>query len=498
MATSIDLGLVTTLADFQAAQARGSRVIPLTVQLSADLDTPLSLFLKVKRPGELGFLLESVERGESTGRYSFLGFADPSERLVPPPGADPLSWLAQILPIESMEAPTDLPRFWGGAVGHLGWEAIRTIEPAVGPRPSKFPEESEPQHAFLKCKRCLIFDHVAQIITGVVVVVLPQDPAPSEAAIVEAYQQGIARLRDLQERAHSPIRLPETPRPEAFQPEEVFLTPKETFMQKVDTVKEHIRRGDIFQLVLSQQVRRKTWVDAVAIYRALRMLNPSPYTFLLDFADYQLVGSSPEMLVQLTGQRAVVCPIAGTRKRTGIEAQDREAEADMVSDPKEQAEHLMLVDLGRNDLGRVCEYGSVHVPRYAEVEHYSHVMHMVSRVEGQLRHDQTPFDLVRSAFPAGTVSGAPKIRAVQLIDELEDQPRGFYAGAVGYFGNWGSLDTCIAIRTLLLKDGWAVLQAGAGIVADSDPEREWEETMNKLAGIRQAVDMAEQSFGGQA
>jgi anthranilate synthase component 1 len=495
MATSIALGLVTPLADFLAARARGSRVIPLTVQLSADLDTPLSLFLKVKKPGELGFLLESVEKGESTGRYSFLGFADQSERLIPPPGADPLEWLAKILPMESGEALGDLPRFWGGAVGHLGWEAIRTIEPAVGPRPTKFPPIDEPQHAFLKCKRCLIFDHVAQVITGVVVVILDQDA--DQQAAEAAYQQGLERLHRLQERASSSISMPVAEKPSDFQPEETFLTPRESFMEKVDATKEYIRAGDIFQLVLSQQVRRKTWVDAVSIYRALRMLNPSPYTFLLDFADYQLVGSSPEMLVQLTGQRAVVCPIAGTRKRTGFDSVDKEAETDMLNDPKERAEHLMLVDLGRNDLGRVCEYGSVEVPRYSEVEYYSHVMHMVSRVEGRLRPDKTSFDLVRSAFPAGTVSGAPKIRAIQLIDQLEDHPRGFYAGAVGYFGNWGSLDTCIAIRTLMLKDGWAVMQAGAGIVADSDPAKEWDETMNKLAGIRQAVDMAEQSFGGQ-
>ena len=494
MATSIALGRVTSYADFCAAKSGGSKVIPLTVQLSADLDTPLSLFLKVKKPGELGFLLESVEKGESTGRYSFLGFADQSEKLVPPPGADPLEWLAEILPMESVEAPGELPRFWGGAVGHLGWEAIRSIEPAVGPRPEKYPSADAPEHAFLKCKRCLIFDHVAQVITGVVVVVL--DPSHSEEQTKAAYQRGVERLQALQERTTQSISLPETVKPENFEPEENFLTPREDFMQKVDKTKEYIRQGDIFQLVLSQQVRRKTWVDAISIYRALRMLNPSPYTFLLDFVDYQLVGSSPEMLVQLTGQRAVVCPIAGTRVRTGVDAVDHEAEQDMIEDPKERAEHLMLVDLGRNDLGRVCEYGSVEVPRYSEVEYYSHVMHMVSRVEGRLAPGKTAFDLVRSAFPAGTVSGAPKIRAIQLIDELEDHPRGFYAGAVGYFGNWGSLDTCIAIRTLMLKDGWATLQAGAGIVADSDPAKEWDETMNKLAAIRQAVDMAEQSFGG--
>lgn len=497
MATSITLGRVTSYQEFQEARAGGARVVPLTVKLSADLDTPLSLFLKVKRPGELGFLLESVEKGESTGRYSFLGFADRSELLVPPQDADPLSWLMEVLPLESGEGPVDLPRFWGGAVGHLGWEAVRSIEPAVGPRPDKFPSPADtPQHAFLMCRRCLIFDHVAQMITGVEVVNL--EPDCDEPQARKAYDEGLRRLQELQERARGSVDRTPPQRPQGFEPEEQFLTPREAFMDQVKTAKEYIRKGDIFQLVLSQRVRRKTWMDAVGIYRALRMLNPSPYTFLLDFADYQLVGSSPEMLVQLTGRRAVVCPIAGTRKRTGDHQVDREAEADMLDDPKEKAEHLMLVDLGRNDLGRVCDYGSVHVPRYAEVEYYSHVMHMVSRVEGRLQADKDAFDLVRAAFPAGTVSGAPKIRAVQLIDELETQPRDFYAGAVGYFGSWGTVDTCIAIRTLMLKDGWVTLQAGAGIVADSDPASEWEETLNKLAGVRQAVDMAEETFGGEA
>lgn len=496
MATSITLGRVTSQEEFQKARQGGSSVLPLTVKLSADLDTPLSLFLKVKRSGELGFLLESVEKGESTGRYSFLGFADKSELLVPPTDADPLEWLMKALPLESTDGPVDLPRFWGGAVGHLGWEAVRSMEPAVGPRPAKFPEIGDtPQHAFLLCRRCLIFDHVAQMITGVEVVNL--DPEATEQEASEAYEAGLKRLEELQERARGPVQTPAPVRPDGFSAEEKFLTPRETFMEQVDKAKDYIRKGDIFQLVLSQRVQRKTWVDSVGIYRALRMLNPSPYTFLLDFADYQLVGSSPEMLVQLTGRRAVVCPIAGTRKRTGDHQEDYEAAQDMLDDPKEKAEHLMLVDLGRNDLGRVCDYGTVHVPRYAEVEYYSHVMHMVSRVEGRLKEDKDAFDLVRASFPAGTVSGAPKIRAVQLIDELETEPRDFYAGAVGYFGSWGTVDTCIAIRTLMLKDGWVTMQAGAGIVADSDPASEWEETLNKLAAARQAVDMAEQTFGGR-
>ena len=493
MATSIALGQMTTFQDFQDAQKRGAKIIPLTVKLSADLDTPLSLFLKVKRESELGFLLESVERGESTGRYSFLGFASKDELLVPPTDVDPLAWLMDNLPLESVEAPEDLPAFWGGAVGHLGWEAIRSIEPAVGTRPEKFGDISAPQHGFLQCQRCLIFDHVAQVITCVSVVTLEGDVADDQAKSL--YEAGIERLEDLMKRAHSEVNTPIVTKPEGFVAEEQFLTDKPSFMKKVEKTKEYIHAGDIFQLVLSQRVRRKTWVDSVSIYRALRMLNPSPYTFLLDFADYQIVGSSPEMLVGLSGKKAVVCPIAGTRKITGDSEADTAAEEEMVNDPKECAEHLMLVDLGRNDLGRVCEYGTVQVPRYAEVEHYSHVMHMVSRVEGTLKPEHSAFDLVRASFPAGTVSGAPKIRAIQLIDELEDEPRDFYAGAVGYFGSWGNLDTCIAIRTLVLQDGWATLQAGAGIVADSDPEFEWEETLSKLAAIRQAIDMAELRFG---
>lgn len=490
MISTKSLGRMTTFEQFQESIRQGSQSVPLTVHMAADLDTPLSLFLKVKKPDEVGFLLESVEKGESTGRYSFLGIGSKDELLKPPPGHDPLEWLKSVLPLETTELPSSIPSFWGGAVGHLGWDAIRLLEPAVGPRPERFGEDDVAQHAFLHCKRCLIFDHVAQMIIGVVLV------QTEGRELREAYDKGVEDLSELRQRTSGSVKLFEPGRPRDFESQEHFLTEREAFMEKVDRVKDYIRAGDIFQLVLSQRVKRKTWVDSVAIYRALRMLNPSPYTFLLDFGDYQLVGSSPEMLVQLSGRRAVVCPIAGTRKRTGELSLDREAEKEMLEDPKERAEHLMLVDLGRNDLGRVCEYGSVHVPRYAEVEHYSHVMHMVSRVEGKLKAEHDAYDLVRAAFPAGTVSGAPKIRAIQLIDELEEVPRGFYAGAVGYFGSWGNLDTCIAIRTLMLKDGWVTFQAGAGIVADSDPASEWEETLNKLAALREAVDLAEHGMGG--
>lgn len=493
MATTTRLGKVTTYEQFLESRQKGSNTVPLTVQMPADLDTPLSLFLKVKKPDEVGFLLESVERGESTGRYSFLGIAGPNEVMRPPADANPLEWLKDALPKEEMILPSALPSFWGGAVGHIGWEAVRSLEPAVGPRPKKFGPIDTPQHAFLHCNQCLIFDHVAQMITGVVVVSVPREAQEDE--IRKLYDDGVESLLELRKRASGRIQLPEISKPSDFQAEEKFLTDRDTFMGQVDKTKEYIRAGDIFQLVLSQRVQKRTWVDSVSIYRSLRMLNPSPYTFLLDFSDYQLVGSSPEMLVQLSGGRAVTCPIAGTRKRTGELQVDREAEADMLADPKEKAEHLMLVDLGRNDLGRVCEYGSVQVPRYAEVEYYSHVMHMVSRVEGKLQEGKDAYDLVEAAFPAGTVSGAPKIRAMQLIDELETVPRDFYAGAVGYFGSWGNLDTCIAIRTLMLKDGWVTFQAGAGIVADSDPASEWDETLNKLAALRQAVEMAEESLG---
>lgn len=493
MTTSKSLGKISTFEHFQETRKTGSSTLPLTIELAADLDTPLSLFLKVKGEDEVGFLLESVERGESTGRYSFLGVTEASEILRPPNDVDPLEWLKERLPMDEMELPSSIPSFWGGAVGHLGWEAVRTLEPAVGARPEKFGPYNAPQHAFLLCNQCLIFDHVAQTITCVVVVSV--SPESDDASARAAYNKGVEKLKELRRRAMGVVKLSSNQKPQGFSSQEQFLTDRETFMKQVEATKEYIHAGDIFQLVLSQQVRRKTWVDSVAIYRTLRMLNPSPYTFLLDFGDYQLVGSSPEMLVQLSGRRAVTCPIAGTRKRSGELIVDREAERDMLSDPKERAEHLMLVDLGRNDLGQVCEYGSVNVPRYAEVEYYSHVMHMVSRVEGRLKSDKDAYDLVRAAFPAGTVSGAPKIRAIQLIDQLENVPRDFYAGAVGYFGSWGNLDTCIAIRTLMLKDGWVTFQAGAGIVADSDPSSEWDETINKLAALRQAVDMAEAELG---
>ncbi len=494
MSRRIALGEITPWIDFQQDYQRGARSIPITTQLPADLDTPLSLFLKLKSENKLGFLLESVERGESTGRYSFLGFGTAEDLLVPPESVDPISWLQSQLPLEAHEGPSDLPKFWGGAVGHLGWEAARHLEPTVGPRPERFGAIDGAQHAFLRCQKCLIFDHVAQVITAVVVVIVPAEA--TEERLKAEYHSGVRTLEELKAGTQRESRFTHCPRPDDFVPEEEFLTPKETFIDQVRCTKSYIRSGDIFQLVLSQRVRRKTWLNSVAIYRTLRMLNPSPYTFLLDFGAYQLVGSSPEMLVSLDGDRATVCPIAGTRKRTGDHEVDTAAKLDLLGDDKERAEHLMLVDLGRNDLGRVCRFGSVQVPRYCEVELYSHVMHIVSRVEGELQPGLTAFDLLRAAFPAGTVSGAPKIRAMQLIDELETGPRDFYAGAVGYFGTWGSLDTCIAIRTLMLKDGWVNFQAGAGIVADSDPESEWEETLNKLAALREAVDLAESLFGG--
>ena len=253
----------------------------------------------------------------------------------------------------------------------------------------------------------------------------------------------------------------------------------------------HIRAGDIFQLVLSQRYRRATWTDAVSIYRALRILNPSPYMFLLDLGEFQLVGSSPEMLVKLDGDLAETRPIAGTRPRGHNEQEDATLAQDLLADPKERAEHVMLVDLGRNDLGRVCRYGTVEVPHFMEVERYSHVMHLVSKVYGRLRDGLDGIDLARACFPAGTVSGAPKIRAMQLIDKLEPTRRGPYAGAVGYFSYWGAVDTCITIRTLVMKDGYVYLQAGAGIVADSDPAAEYRETLAKLAALRQAVELAE-------
>ncbi len=459
------------------------KVVPLYRELPADLETPLSLYLKLRSDGP-SFLFESVEKGQNRGRFSFLGRA-PGSFFRSEPGSkeDPFKLLQEKMSgLQAVNLP-ELPSFWGGAVGFFGYDVVRRLEP-LGEGPQD--DLQLPDALFIQSRQSVLFDHAQQKMFLVVAVETGDD--------LEAdFEQGTRELERLIDQIQKPLdyRPPSPPASTSNGSSERFNRTRENFQEAVVKAQEYIRAGDIFQIVLSQRCQRTTWTDHISIYRALRITNPSPYMFLLDFNDFQLIGSSPEMLVKLENGTAETHPIAGTRRRGQSPEEDEHLSQDLLDDPKERAEHIMLVDLGRNDLGRVCRYGSVKVPQFMEVELFSHVIHLVSRVEGELRSELSGFDLTRACFPAGTVSGAPKVRAMQLLDELEPTRRGPYAGAVGYFSYWGATDTCIAIRTLVKKGDELYLQAGAGIVADSVPESEYDETLAKLAALRRAVDLAE-------
>lgn len=491
-----------TLSDYLQA-ATEQPVVPCWCELPADLETPLSVFLKLRQQGP-AYLLESVERGEVVGRYSILGTAplpllccrgDQVEYLrdgqpvVEPRGdRDVLEWLRQLMKPMGPVTAQGLPSFWGGAVGFLSYDAVRQWEP-VGEGP---PADLDlPLAHFLLSREGVVFDHVSQRMFLYVATY------PRLAGAEAEYAAAMGRLAAMRERLSQPLVPPPAPPKQPGQ--ESFNRSRQDFEAAVLRAQECIAQGEIFQLVLSQRLHRTTSCDAVSLYRALRLCNPSPYMVLLDFGDYQLIGASPEMLVRLVGQRATSRPIAGTRPRSRDTRADEALEAELLADPKERAEHVMLVDLGRNDLGRVSRYGTVEVPQFMQVERFSHVMHIVSRVESELLPERDGYDLIRSAFPAGTVSGAPKLRAMQLLDQMEPTRRGVYAGAVGMFSFSGDVNTCITIRTMLKRGQDLYLQAGAGIVADSDPGREYEETLAKLAGLRSAVEMAEGGWlhGGQ-
>ena len=509
--------------------AREFNVIPVYVEVPADLETPLSVYLKLKQSGP-SFLLESVQQGELVGRYSFVGIGprwlmrlNGKQVLQWQPGAggsqpvahelagDAFVTLEKLLSGFRAAEIQGVPGFWGGAVGYFGYDTVREVEPSLDrPRGIGVEEQQElPRACFLHSRTSVLFDHVRQRMFVVVATVLG-----GHQAVEEAYRQAVQELHGIQEALARPLVL--TTRPRAWDEGPLpprggeggapsrdlhHYTTQEEFCGSVLKAKEHIAAGDIFQVVLSQRVSMHSDSDAVSLYRALRLKNPSPYMLLLDFEDFQIIGASPEMLVKLDGDRAQYRPLAGTRGRAAELSEDLALEKELLEDPKERAEHVMLVDLGRNDLGRVCRYGSVHVPNFMEVERYSHVMHIVSRVEGRLREDSSGLQLVRACFPAGTVSGAPKVRAMQIIDELEPFSRGPYAGAVGTFGLGGDVNTCIALRTMWRVPssrgqvgGRLFLQAGAGIVADSDPQSEYRETLAKLEGLLSAVDLAAAEF----
>ena len=494
--------------EFQKLAAQGN-LIPVTRRLLADFETPLSAYQKIRGQGE-SFLFESVEGGEHIGRYSFVGCnpratvrqtGDRVEVLENGRVTDAFTVSRQsgdkkhvrdgLVVIERLlkqyrpVSRPELPRFTGGAVGFIGYEFIHDVEPVV-PRPAN-DELRTPTLYFLIADELLIFDRVNQTITVLVNALIDEGTSPAEA--YENATGEIDRLVALLEQPleHVPVTVPkETP----SIPFESNVS-KEKFFQNVLKAKEYILAGDIIQVVGSQRFSTTVKARPLDVYRAARSINPSPYMFLLELEGFALVGASPEIHVRCEDRKIEIRPIAGTRARGKTPEQDRANEQDLLADPKERAEHVMLVDLARNDLGRVCDFGSVHVKDLMIVERYSHVMHIVSQVEGKLSASKTPYDLMRATFPAGTLSGAPKIRAMQIISELEQTQRGPYGGCVGYFSFNGNLDCCITIRTALLKDGKAYVQAGGGWVNDSTPEAEYQETVNKAKAMLKAVALAE-------
>jgi anthranilate synthase component 1 len=479
--------------------ARRGNLIPVTRQILADMETPVSAFRKIDS-GNYAFLLESVEGGEKWGRYSFLG-SNPSlvfrakgshvEVLrgegteVLANAHDPLTGLKHLL--EGYRAVTvpGLPRFTGGMVGYLSYDIIRHIERL----PTLAKDDLDlPDALFLLTDTLLIFDNVTHRITVVSNAMVPEEsPSAVERAYLEAQQKIESIIAALRRPMGAPVGRPA--RAGSLHVESTAT--REGFCTAVNRVKAYVEAGDIIQAVLSQRLTVRTDADPFDVYRALRIVNPSPYMYYLRLGDLKVVGSSPEILVRLEEDRIDLRPIAGTRPRGATEEDDHQLAEELRADPKERAEHIMLVDLGRNDVGKVARAGSVSVSDLMVVERYSHVMHLVSHVRGTLEPGRNAFEVLRACFPAGTVSGAPKVRAMEIIEELEPTRRGPYAGAVGYVSFSGNLDTCITIRTVLFARGMATIQVGAGIVADSDPEREYQETMNKARGMLRAIELAE-------
>lgn len=485
-------------------QAEVGTLVPVFREYHADLETPVSAYLKISaRFPTDHFLLESVEGGEKWARYSFIGF-DPHLRYradakgisvrqggetrdVPVTG-DPLAALAGILKEIRYRPAPGLPRLSGGAVGYIGYDYVRYLEKIGGNRPLT----DAPDAMFLFPSRLVIFDNVRHTILIVAhgSVRAGEDPGAAYGRTLEAIEEVRGIL-------HVPLEGSEVPdRDDGGEPP-TFEMARGTFLEAVRKAKEHIRNGDIIQAVLSNRATVRTRRTPAEVYRVLRALNPSPYMYLLRMGNLSVVGSSPEILVRLEGDEIQLRPIAGTRPRGATPSEDRRLEAELLSDPKELAEHVMLVDLGRNDVGRVAAWGSVKADELMGIERYSHVMHIVSNVVGKLRAGLTAFDVLRAAFPAGTVSGAPKVRAMQIISELEPFRRGIYAGAVGYFDLQGNMDFCIAIRTIVMSEGEAMIQAGAGIVADSDPAREWDEILSKAKILFRAVGVSPDALEAQ-
>jgi len=473
-----------TLEEIKSRQNEGN-LMPIYREIVADLETPVSAFLKISRGGR-SFLLESVEGGQWLARYSFIG-TDPylvvssSGRA----GADPFAPIAQELDKHKIIPVEGLPRFTGGAVGYLSYETAARFEDL--PTPQRDPL-GLPESQFMFVDTLLVFDHVTHRIKVCSHVRL-------NGNIEKSYQEAVNRIDGLVDRLRQPLQSAHEP-VKAHHSSGAHLSSnftREGFEAGVAKIKEYITAGEAIQVVLSQRFAKSTHVAPLDIYRALRTISPSPYMFFFDMGDFCIIGASPEILLRVERGTVITRPLAGTRPRGKDPEEDAKLEQELRSDEKERAEHIMLVDLGRNDIGRVSEPGSVKVSDLMDVERYSHVMHLVTHVQGKLRDDMTPFDALRACFPAGTVSGAPKIRAMQIIAELEPEKRGIYAGAVGYFSFTGNMDMAIAIRTIVMKNGVAYAQTGCGVVYDSVPEREYEETQNKARGMLKAIEQAESS-----
>ena len=479
--------------------ARQGNLIPVYQELLMDLETPLSFFKRLERD-RYSFLLESVEGSERWARYSFLGTRPlrvfkargnrveilengKSKTLV---SDTPLKLLEKLLHDYRAVAVPGVPPFFGGALGYVSYDAVEQFHEISSTKKDVL---QMPEIFFVFVQTLIAFDNLKHTIK-----VIDNVRLDKQTSLRAAYDKAVGRIQRVisslqkQPRRIEPRSLSQGERTRKFRSN----LDKRGFADAVSKAKEYIKAGDVIQVVLCQRLETETSTDPFEIYRALRFINPSPYMFYLELDDLRVIGSSPETMVRLTGDTIELRPIAGTRKRGATPEEEKELESELLADPKERAEHIMLVDLGRNDVGRVAAVGTVEVNELMSIERYSHVIHIVSNVRGRLAPDQTPFDLFVSAFPAGTVSGAPKIRAMQIISELEPEKRGLYAGAIGYFGYNGNLDTCIVIRTIVMQGKKVFINAGAGIVADSDPESEYQETLNKARAMLKAVDLAEQ------
>ena len=478
--------------------AKQGNLIPVYQEFLADTETPVSAYLKL-RDGSYSYLLESADGGKRWGRYSFIGckpylsvvsrnrdveiWQEDALEIRKETG-NPLDILRELSAKFRPVTVKDLPPFQGGLVGYFNYDLVRKWEhlPGIAPVDHKLPEA-----VFTACRRLIIFDHFTHMVKVVAFAHLER-----EKDLEQAYRRACREVDETIEQLQGPL-------PSSLKDEPLLLSdlrsnfPREDFEDAVRKAKEYIVAGDVIQVVLSQRFSGEISGEDFSLYRNLRSVNPSPYMFYLNFGDIKLIGASPEILVRLTDGKIELRPIAGTRPRGGTAEEDRAFEKDLLADPKERAEHIMLVDLGRNDVGKVAAPGSVKVPRLMEIERYSHVMHIVSRVEGIMKPETDCFDLFRSAFPAGTVSGAPKIRAMEIISELESSPRGPYAGAVGYFGFNGNMDFCITIRTITIMKNRLSIQVGAGIVYDSSPENEYEETLRKAGAMFKAIERVKEN-----